>query len=224
MSTRALSLALSAVAVGCAPIAATRDAVVFLAWLALCAAPLGAWLGGVRERDANGERAHAFLVPLWPWAAMVPGAWMIVFVVLAAERSFPSPHWAAAGWTGLFLAGFGLGRCARDASRALAAALGAAALTLAALPAGAGLVAGAFTPAQTARLLDLSPVTQLVELAGVDWMRHPAVYEPARTLDIGPELRGPFRGALAGPLWLLVGCALAGVGAWLRSRPVRNVR
>lgn len=211
-NTRALGLALAAAAAGCATIAATRDPLVFLAWLALAAIPIGVWLGGARARDG------AAAVPLWPWAALVPGAWMIAFAALAAERSFPGAPWAACAWTGMFLAGFGLGRCAGHAVCGLATTLAALGVVLGVLPAGAGLVSGAFSPAATARLLDLSPVTQLVESAGVDWMRNAAPYEPARTLDIGPELRGPFRGALAGPLWLLFGCGLAGCGALLRSR------
>jgi hypothetical protein len=56
-----------------------------------------------------------------------------------------------------------------------------------------------------------------MECAGVDWLRHPAIYEPAGALDIDPGLRQPFRGKLAGPALLLLGCALAALGV-VRAR------
>ena len=78
------------------------------------------------------------------------------------------------------------------------------------LPGAAGLSAEpVWSPRAAALLLDFSPATLLVESAGVDWMRQPAVYGPAGADAIGPDLRLPWRGELAGPAVFLVGCALA---------------
>jgi hypothetical protein len=70
-------------------------------------------------------------------------------------------------------------------------------------------LASPLPPALAARLLDLAPATLLSECAGLDWMRHPAIYEPAGTIDIDPSLRVAWRGILAGPIVFLVGCAAA---------------
>jgi hypothetical protein len=212
-ASRWFLLALGALLLGCPTLLATRDPVVLLAWLALAAAPIGVALGGAG-------------LPAWPWSAMVPAGWMIAFAACGAAsgRSLPTPHWAALGWCGLFAFGWGLGRLAPAARATTAALLACALVVLAGAPLGFGLVPGAFSPALTARLLDLSPVTALVEMAGVDFMRHPLLYEGARTLDIGPELRGPIRGVLAGPLWLLVGCATLGIALRRGPRPTDPAR
>ena len=52
----------------------------------------------------------------------------------------------------------------------------------------------------------VSPVAWIVESAGIDWMRHPAMYDPAGTADIGPELRSGRRSWLAAVVLLVVGC------------------
>ena len=61
-------------------------------------------------------------------------------------------------------------------------------------------------PSVTARLLDASPVAWVAESAGIDWMRHPAVYDAAGTAHIGPDLRSGRRSWLAAVGLLVVGC------------------
>jgi hypothetical protein len=48
-------------------------------------------------------------------------------------------------------------------------------------------------------LFDISPQVWVFEVAGFDWLRHPAVYEPAGAADLDPTLRTAwgFQGALA---------------------------
>jgi hypothetical protein len=79
------------------------------------------------------------------------------------------------------------------------------------LASGLALRGGAWSvpwPARTAQLLlDLSPVTLVCESAGVrDWMWREGVYEPA---GVDRLARRPWRGSLAGPTVLVVGCVLA---------------
>ena len=72
-------------------------------------------------------------------------------------------------------------------------------------------------PDRAALLLDISPATWAFEVAGVDWMRHPAVYEPAGT-DWFSGSRRPWSGGVAGPLALVLGCAFGGCCAGLRGK------
>ncbi len=174
------------------------DPVRLLIWLALVAAAAGYLLG-------------ALGVGLLPYGIVAPGVWMVVLVGLdgVAERDLPTPLWAALGWTGLFAVGVALGRVGR---RVLPGSTwsGAGALLLAAalttgLAGRGGLGDRPWPPEAARRLLDLSPATLLVESAGVDWMRHPAVYDAAGTDRFE---RAPYRGSLAGPLTFVVGCLL----------------
>jgi hypothetical protein len=177
------------------------DPLAELAWIAIVALPCGLGCG------ALGLRA-------WPFAASVPALWMIALALAGAtsERALATPVWAALGWTGLFAAGWGIARASEAGVRLCAAGLCLAVL-LSVLPAAGAFLGQPWPPPVAARLLDLSPVSVCVESAGVDWLRHPAVYEPAGALDIDPGLRHPFRGGLAGPALLLLGCALAAFGA-----------
>src|SRR6185295_5414128 len=110
---------------------------------------------------------------------------------------------------GLFAIGFALGALpSRSAWRRAGIVLLCEAF-LCALPLSGALLRTRPAPAVNARLLDLSPATLVVECAGVDWMRHPAVYDAASTSDIDPILRSPYDGRLAGGLVFVVGCALA---------------
>lgn len=198
---RALAVALLSTALGAAPAwLGVEGVVAALAWLGACAAPVGALAGALGLR-------------LWPWGLAVPGAWAIASVWLEPPSGtvLASPAWAAMVVGGLFAGGLAVGR--------LAAVRGAAVLALVALgltvfPAvgGHGLLGGRplgrVDPELGALALDLSPATLAVESAGVDWMRHRSVYDP-----VGSEwfsgARAPYRGALAGPTVLLVGCAFA---------------
>ncbi len=198
---QALTLLLLAVA-GFAGVLAESDpgpGVRGLAWLALWALPAGCLAAGFGH--------GAWALPLG-W-----GCWV------AFHGPGEGAHWAALVVVGLFAGGVGIGvawprwRWGSATMALLAGAL------LAALPAWGGLAGdGPWSAATAARLLDLAPTTWVVECAGVDWMRHPAVYAPAGADAIGPELRLPFRGAVAGPTLLVVGCALALAGLRRRRR------
>ncbi len=208
-----LVLAVAAVgALGALPGSAGRpDPLAWLAWIALCSAAAGFYCGAAGVR-------------LGPLALVPPAVWMGVLGLVdgASPRDLPSPGWAALAWTGLFAAGFGIGRAFPDRRHGGAGALLLLAASLAALPIGAGLLAEPLSPAVVTHLLDASPATLLAECAGVDWMRHPAVYAAAGTADIDPALRVAYRGALAGPIAFVVGCALAAAGeaiARARSKP-----
>ncbi|MCP3919450.1 MAG: hypothetical protein GY711_28260 [bacterium] len=157
------------------------DTALSLAWLALVAVPVGWGLGAARTPPAV-----ALLAPL-AWLAC--GAFFL---------SPPTLALAGAAWTGLAACGYAGGVLAPRGT--FVAAL---------VCAGACWLPGlGWSPPVAARLLDLSPATLVIESAGIDWMRHPAVYEPVGADAIGPELRLPWRGKLAGPVVLLVGCTL----------------
>ena len=79
-----------------------------------------------------------------------------------------------------------------------------------------------WSPGVTSWLLDLSPRTLLMESAGLDWMRHPAMYEAAGTDRLGPGLRTVFAGPVAGSTTLLVGCAALAGRALIRRRAVQR--
>lgn len=178
------------------------DPVAFLAWISVWSAA-GGYLcasGGVRQ------------VAL---IAIPPGAWMVLAAVVGglSQRILPSTPWAALAWSGLFAGGFGLGRISTRASGiAGAAVLFLLASLLAALPILPGHLGAPLAPRIEARLLNLSPATLVEECAGIDWMRHPAIYDAAGSADIDPSLRLPYRGRLAGPIAFVVGCLLAAIG------------
>ncbi len=176
-----------------------RDPSLALAWLAIVVVPVG-WALGARRTP-----------PLA--AGLVPFLWLVI----AWLRIESAPTLAMAGctWIGLFGAGYAGGLWLP--SGAVLAGLVAACLSW--LP-GLG-----WSPAVAARLLSLSPATLVIESAGFDWMRHPAVYEPVGVDAIGPRVRLPWRGKLAGPVVLLVGCGLsmaAGRTRMLTWRPASS--
>jgi len=189
------------------------DAVAFLVWLAFVAPAAGAVAGALR------------LAP-WPHAAAVPGAWMLLLVTVDAwgTRDLATPIWAALAATGLFAAGFAVGRFAPDRLRWRAPAAVLVVAALAVLAPVAGALLRAPWPAEAgARLLDLSPATLVAESAGVDWLRHPAVYDAAGSFDIDPRSRSPYPPALAGGIAFVLGCALAAAAeAFARSRSGRS--
>jgi hypothetical protein len=163
--------------------------VALLAWLALMAPAGGAWMG----RWARSPLAWA---PPLVWVA-----------ALFLTRGVPSPLPAALVVLSLYAAGMGLGAWLSAERAAGAALLIAAGLSLA--PALGGTLESPWPAVVTARLLDASPVAWVAESAGIDWMRHPAVYETAGTADIGPDLRTGRRGWLAAVCLLVVGCVFA---------------
>jgi hypothetical protein len=183
-------------ALGAWPRAGAADPIAALFWLAVLAPAAGVLSAG---------RGLALLPAGW----LVPALWCAPLWPASSARPLPSPWWSALAWTGLFAAGSAWGtlvrRRAGDAWAAAGAALALAGL-LALLPCRAAL-GGRPWPSATARaLLDASPSALIIECAGVDWMRHAAVYDPVGTDRFE---RRAWRGALAGPTALVLGCALA---------------
>jgi len=178
------------------------DPLVFLVWLGIWSAPIGA--GSARLAGVA--------------AASIPLAWCALLWISAAG-ALPAPHWAALVVLGLYAAGWGIGQFGSHAHAGCPLACLVVTLGLFLAPRGFGVSDGAVLPAATrARLLDASPVAWVVESAGVDWMRQPATYERAGSSGIGPDLRTAYRGSLAAPLVLLVGCVVALAGRRLRAR------
>ncbi len=205
VSARSLSIAFAVAAVGAlGALPGSRsgpDPVALLAWLSIWSLPAGFACGAAG-------------LALWPLAPVVPGLWMglVAFVDGASIRDLPTPAWSAHAFSGLFAAGLGLGRLA---PRALWCGVGVLLLVcgfFAILPAGGGILDRPLPAHVNAVLLDLSPTTLLAECAGLDWMRHPAMYEAAGTVDIDPSMRSAWRGILAGPAVFLLGCCLAVAG------------
>jgi hypothetical protein len=166
----------------------------WIAWIGVWSLPAGWLLGAARV-----ARPIAVLLPSGVWFGC---AW--------AFRGQPGLIWAALASAGLLAIGWAGGGRARSWVGALRGA--GVSLALLAfpcwLPSAGALTRGApWTPAVAARLLDLSPATLLVECAEIDWMRHPATYDPVGADAIGPHSRLPWRGKLAGPVLLLVGYA-----------------
>lgn len=196
---------LGAAVVGALPVLLAGDPALALAWLALWAVPAGALVGST---------AAAF------GAALVPIAWALA----AARLALPAMVWPALVIAGLFAAGYGVGAWRPRWAWRSAGALLVLGATLAWLP-GLGGLSGAgppWSPRTAARLLGLAPTTIAIESAGIDWMHHPAVYAPVGTDRMGPDVRTAWRGFLAGPTLLLVGCVLAAAGRRAaRSQPCR---
>ena len=172
-----------------------------LGLLGVCAPVLGALLATLGFSVVS---ALAFVAALWLGSSFavpdalglsgLPGVWLGVLAALG-------------------LAGFGYacGSLAGRAGGAAAAALAGLAALSAALPTRGGLADEPLArsrPAHAARALDLSFVGFVVESAGVDWMRHHTVYEPAGT-DWFSDRRRPWRGRVAAPLAVVLGWALA---------------
>jgi len=173
-----------------------------LVWCTFWAAPLGVWAGAARRPG---------------WCAL--GAALGLGLVLGAlawfgARDVPNLIAASAVLLGGLGLGVGLGALLGPRGAAAGSALVLVAVVgLAGLPVGGGLFPSppaAQRPAVGSTLLDLSPLTWVLESAGVDWERHPAIYGPAGT-DWFSGRRRAFQGAVLGPLALLVG-ALAAVG------------
>jgi hypothetical protein len=187
------------------------DPVALLVWLSMCSLPAGVLSG-------------ASTSPLWPIAPVVPALWMglVGIVAAASTRILPSPAWAALAWSGLYGIGFATGRITPARRWRSAAVLFLLAAALNALAIAGAWLASPLPPAIAARALDLSPATLLAECAGLDWMRHPSIYEPAGALDIDPSLRVAWRGMLAGPSVFLVGCLAAFVADRIAGRGDRK--
>lgn len=189
--------------------------------------------------------ALACLAGAWSGRWWSSAGWVSLGLVLGyaiavgfgARTDLGFPGWQASlGCTGLLMgaglagAGFGLalgaiGGGGQRLAVHVAGAWVAAMSLLQALPGRLELPQGDRVPAgwaqgspeRGARVLDLSPATWFFEVAGHDWMRHPAVYGPAGT-DWFSGSRAPVDGALAGSLALVLGCALGGLCVAFRAR------
>jgi len=173
--------------IGSAGLAAGFGApVMILSWLALTATSCGAWMG----RWARKPQAWA---PPLVWAA-----------VLFFTGVVPEPLPASLAIFGLYAAGMGLGARLSPQRAAGVALLVVGGLSLA--PTFGGGLDRPWPAEVTSSLLDASPVAWVAESGGIDWMRHPAVYDAAGTADIGPDLRTGRRSWLAAVVLLVLGC------------------
>lgn len=145
-------------------------------------------------------------------------------LLVAGYDGVPAP-WSVVGLVaGVQLAATGVRRAAPRVARS-AAPWCAAAFVLASAGFdlfGAAPAAFARTdPDLGARVLDAAPATLLAESAGLDWMRHPAVYAPAGT-DWFSDRRAPFDGSLAALVALVVGCTSFGLSTLRRVEPAQE--
>ncbi len=182
-----LSSLVAVLALGLAGLAGGFGApLAILTWLALTATGCGAWMG-------RWARKPAAWVPPLVWAA-----------ALFFTRGVQDPLSASLAIAGLYAAGMGLGAWLSPEHAAGAALLVVGGLSLA--PTFGGRLERPWPPEVTSVLLDISPVAWASESGGVDWMRHPAVYDAAGTADIGPNLRTGRRSWLAAVVLLVLGC------------------
>lgn len=202
------ALALACVALpGALPIAKgpegnVSDPLVLLVWLALVA-------------PATGAAAARLGLALWPNGLALGGTWAALLVAIAgtSERVVATPFWGALVVFGLVVAGYALGRALERKVLALTVLL--ATLALVALPGIPGRFGLPWSPPTAATLLDLSPATLAVEASGIDWMRTAGVYGPVGADRLS---RSPWTPELAGPLTVLVACALWGAAELVRRR------
>jgi hypothetical protein len=193
----AWTLALAAVgALGALPLdppgpRSGADPLFALVWAASAAPIAGACAGRLR------------LTP-WTFGLAAPAAWTLALVWASTDspRLAPTPLWAAAAWMGLFAFGAAAGRASaeRSSQAPWLVALAATALNAAAWAPGA--LGSPWAPHIASTLLDLAPVTLVVECAGLDWMRHDFLYRAVQTDRFE---RAAWSGALAGPSCLLLG-------------------
>ncbi len=189
------------------------DLAALLAWLAWCAPAVGLLAGRRPGRGAT------FLTCAVGWALCV-----VLAVHLGPQRQvLASLPRALAGLgfpLGALAAGLGFGRWLPRRGPLLAYLVLASGL----LASGASVLGGLGgaplarrAPTAAARALDLAPTTLTLEAAGVDWMRHPSIYEPAGT-DWFSDRRRPYSGA-SGGVSLVLGLALGlALGALHRRR------
>jgi len=207
--TWAIGLTLSSLAGWLILVDAPRAGLSPWIWLALWAAPAGV-LAGARLGMV------AMLLP------PLVGGICTMFVESPVGAAGP----ALAAVLALYFAGASLGRWTRPSSLgarpwALAGLALFAVGALTALPSMGGALAQPWPPSSTALALDLSPVAWVLESGGVDWMRHPSVYERAGAGDLGPELRVPHSGWVGPLAGLVAGLVVLGVAA-TRGRASRT--
>jgi hypothetical protein len=167
---------------------------------------------------AGGALAATLGVRLLPYGLVAPGTWMIVIALVGASsrRELPTPLYAALAWTGLFAAGHATSALFRRRWCAMATVLLASACLIG-LPGKGGLAREPWPGEVARRLLDVSPAALVCESAGVtDWMWRRGNYA---FVGVDRFQREPWRGELAGPTVLVLGCLVAlGARAVERSR------
>lgn len=198
VSARDLMLALAISSIGLLGLLfvdGESEPVNLLAWFALSAPAvgcLGARLG----------------LRFWPLGLVAPAMWMALYTLSSASllQGAPTPFYGALVWTGLFAAGWAAGVNPKRTGWAAPGWLLLLSAFAAGLPGLVSLLGEAPPQSWVALALDLSPVTCVLECAGLDWMRHASIYELSGSL--APDARTPYRGMLAGPLLLVVGWGL----------------
>ena len=182
--------------------------VALASWLALLAPALGYLLA------ARGVSVLA----LAPAALVVWGASLALLSRFATRAEALSP-WASLALVGLLCAGCALQGLLRAPAWGAAGLLWLSCGLLAALPGQAELSEvqlGRTAPRAAALALDLSPLSLVLETGGLDWMRRPAVYEPAGVDWLGD--RRPHRAPLAACVCFVVGFGAALLGGRRRAR------
>jgi hypothetical protein len=204
------------------PVAAGgADLLALLAFVTVAAVPVGA---------AAGALGVHFLRASVAWSANFVAAAAAAVLWGPLRQGEPSIWDAACGVApalGLALAGLGLGCRWSERLGPLCALATALVLAAIGLPLGGGLGLGPLpsqSPERAALWLDLSPLTLAAEAAGIDWMRHPSIYDAAGT-DWFSGARRPYRGLEAG-VALVVGCLVGGLcaaGGQARPRSAARV-
>ena len=175
------------------------DPVAYLAWAALSAPAVGVLVG------AHGIGAF--------YGATVAASYTLglIWSDVLGEADLPRPLWAALLVTGLYLCGMGLGRLVPGRGIPLAGIvlLGGVLLSGASVQWGlGGEDSGSWAaryPGLARVLLELSPLVLAYDCAGLDWTHaQPEMY---RLSGVEWFVRRPWRGILAGPLSIVVGCA-----------------
>ncbi|MGD2018786.1 MAG: hypothetical protein PVJ89_11755 [Planctomycetota bacterium] len=179
-------------------------------------------VGGLREAP----RARVGMVALAPLVAVAS-----LPLTPLDLLQLPRPAGAAAVLVGLAAAGAALAPAGPAGAGVLVAA-GARRAALLVLvgwaadgaAAGWGLLSPSppWSPEVAAVLLDLSPRTLLMECGGVDWMRHPDVYEAVGTDRLGPGIRSVHVGSVAGTASVLVGYGLLALRLGVKRRAPRR--
>jgi len=199
------SVAGAAVALVCAGLPFAAQPLAHLAWLALIAPALG----------VLAARALPFAL-----GAVLSLAWMLP-LTLAGRAAPPEPCWGWCVIAGLYGLGLACGALVREHRVDAAGALLLVTLLASTAPARGAWGGAPWPPALARALLDVSPTALALESAGVDWMRHASVYEPVGTDRFE---RSAWRGALAGPLLLLVGYLSAAAAHLLPRRLADRAR
>lgn len=205
--------------------AESTDPAATLALLATLSVPLGVLVGGVLAgRVARASQARRGAAR---WTAPALGALVLGVVAVALTvgglllgrdafglEGLPDPASGLLFTAGWFAGGFGLGAWAGRRAPWLAGLAALGLITLALWPRAQTLASQPLARSQpelAAQLLGLQPAVWAAELAGLDALRHPAIYEPYGT-DWLSQSRSPQGARVAVALALVLGCSLALAG------------